>query len=520
MMDVPELDPKESSDELGLEEREREEGIEDSEPTTSRTDSGDEGSESVTVASMDPPEPKDEVAGKKSCEDTKRGLYAQLKESYERLHGLRKLDWRERVKHQLQEEEQWLTILQQFPEVGVDRPSAYDGTIPFISPDRAMRQVSEVTAAMTLDKVGEDGQVHRTLSVHDGADFYSLVESRRTKNEVKGVECCGWLEGTLVYVCVHETKQLRVHDLVVGDKLGHHTGFFRPAVSMIIDKSLIWIAGDCRIKSFDVNTLKNIDTLYVSVQSKSPFFVDKGGSMCVWDDFIVLGSQRNLFFWLRNGSDCGKAEIPSEIFGLYEPPGLTVTLVDWKRGRMASERFDLNTVESQCNESISSICSVGSVLAVSFEHCPIIHLYRRVNCKMQMFGSLIGHTMSVSCLRSFKGEKLISTSEDGTVRIWNLESADAEMGLRDQKHRIVSACEGNYGNNNVIFSSDETGAIQIWNLTRKCRDWCFEPPFVSGEAVMSLSFNGQTKILSVMAKKSWNCAITEFYRFAFAESSE
>jgi WD40 repeat protein len=109
--------------------------------------------------------------------------------------------------------------------------------------------------------------------------------------------------------------------------------------------------------------------------------------------------------------------------------------------------------------------------------------------------SLAGHTGEVkSASFSHDGEKVVSASDDRTVRIWSAVTGECEQTLAGHTGIVMSASFSHDGEKVVSASSDRT--VRIWSaVTGECEqslaghtDWVFSASFShDGEKVVSAS---------------------------------
>jgi WD40 repeat protein len=76
--------------------------------------------------------------------------------------------------------------------------------------------------------------------------------------------------------------------------------------------------------------------------------------------------------------------------------------------------------------------------------------------------TLRGHTQPVLCIKATTSTKLISSSEDKTLRIWDIRTGKCDVleGHKDTIPRFDVHCD-------IIASASHDGTCRLWNLKTK-----------------------------------------------------
>jgi hypothetical protein len=112
----------------------------------------------------------------------------------------------------------------------------------------------------------------------------------RSVADVEHVQCAlSGLGDEIAQVRYSETEMS--YELLLGH-MHTQTGFFLPATSMATEEPRIWVAGDLRVKAFDIESLENCDTLLVPDFPKAP--VARTG-LTVLGPRIALGVNSDLY---------------------------------------------------------------------------------------------------------------------------------------------------------------------------------------------------------------------------------
>jgi len=95
-----------------------------------------------------------------------------------------------------------------------------------------------------------------------------------------------------------------------------------------------------------------------------------------------------------------------------------------------------------------------------------VKIWKKVDDRFECQHTLIGHNECVNCLELLNSYTLISGSNDGSMRVWNLNSFSCDATLFDQKYPI-SCIRLLPGDSKFVSTSQKQ--ITIWDaLTFQC----------------------------------------------------
>jgi hypothetical protein len=205
--------------------------------------------------------------------------------------------------------------------------------------------------------------------------------------------------------------------------------FVTKTTSMFYDegRGRLWVAGDFRVIGLNVEHFEEQDLLYVGNPMAPEDVPIWASCLTIWTDLVTLGHGRALTFWMGDGNslDVPGWDWAEEGEGEDEDEGIVR-----RRGRSRCESFEIDT-------EIGQVCTAGDFLVVASNDLPIIRIYRRVLAfgplAIHAIFRLIGHTGGITRLVSRMrpdGRELISSSRDGTVKLWNLETREQQFTFR------------------------------------------------------------------------------------------
>lgn len=128
--------------------------------------------------------------------------------------------------------------------------------------------------------------------------------------------------------------------------------------------------------------------------------------------------------------------------------------------------------------------------------------------EMLLMNTLYGHQRSITAVDSFHSERLVTASEDGSVRIWKALE-DSQFVFSSQSGSIDCVC---VLSEDLFLSGHQDGSLHLWQSTRKKPVFTITSPH-NGHWVTSLaalrgtnlaasgSSNGQINLYSVSATK-------------------
>jgi WD40 repeat protein len=290
---------------------------------------------------------------------------------------------------------------------------------------------------------------------------------------VKEIECTLTGFGNdLIYTFFDHNKLS--HNIAMGNFVTQ-TGFVSKSTSLVFDRNhpeKVWVAGDFRVRSFDLDEFKSRDLLYVWDSSERSDEIVRKSGLAIWEDFVVLGHNDILTFWKR-------AEVSIEVPGWsWNDSSLAENAIEKKRGRMRAGFAKMKEGEIDC------LAVAGEFLAIASSSGPIIQLVRRLGRRndfsLEVVCRLIGHTMGITGMVARIGEngpELFSGSKDGTVKVWNVvgQEMKSSLQLRNEERRseitALHVSEWKDAHHEIphvfVFSGYFDGMIRVWDFTVK-----------------------------------------------------
>ena len=260
--------------------------------------------------------------------------------------------------------------------------------------------------------------------------------------------------GNLAYVYLNGKKNsLMIHY----KEKENYTGFFDTATSMAIDNlsKKIWIQADCRVKSFNIETLENIDTFFVSSQTLSC------SCITIWKNYVVLSSSNQIYLWDTNDLNEKENDILMDKYNEKSNQFLNNDNINWVHGINSNNNF---SVDFPTGVNITSICSVGNVLAVASENYPVIYL---LNDNGKIVGRLIGHVEGITSLLAKDDKFLFSGSNDMIVKLWNIETCELIINFAFHQGPIISLALISIQEMELLFSCGSDNIIYAWDIKNK-----------------------------------------------------
>jgi hypothetical protein len=259
---------------------------------------------------------------------------------------------------------------------------------------------------------------------------------------------------------------------------------------MVIDfENRVWIAGDVRVRSFDIETLAPDDTLYIP-QMVRPI---RQSCLAVWGEFIVLGTGDSLFGWKREGHSQAK-ELNRTKFADFARGQVDPATIDWTRGRSPDRGFEMKPEI----HNITAICAVGDYLAVASESYEAVHIYSLSN-ERALVTRLVGHTMGVTALFPGGDKELLTGSADMTAKLWNLQTGTATYTFERHGGAVSALSLEKYQGSLFLFTGGVDSSVWAWYVTEKkgmCQIEVGEKLYPS-----QLCFRAGQKQLSILARR-------------------
>jgi hypothetical protein len=282
--------------------------------------------------------------------------------------------------------------------------------------------------------------------------------------------------------------------------LGHmhtQTGFFLPATSMATDGTRIWVAGDLRVKAFDIESLENCDTLLVPDFPKAP--VPKTG-LTVWGLRIVLGVNSDLYSWqVRSDSRPGARHLDRSTVQIPTSPPIDDSRIDLQMGREPVSRDHFHDLPL-----IDSVCGVGDYLVVASSKYPVIYvMMTTARGDLRIVARLVGHTMGVTCLLPYRTDQVFSGSIDKTIKLWNVTTGQLLFAFHRHDMAVSTLHLKQWKDANempegiLLFSGGQDSTVRAWDIWRKRS--IFEISVEGDLCPTAINFIPEANELSVLA---------------------
>jgi hypothetical protein len=304
---------------------------------------------------------------------------------------------------------------------------------------------------------------------------YSSLPIRRS---IKGLECAimGFGED---FIYTYYDDGLKSHEVAMS---ASHTatGFVSRTSSLLLDgnhPAKVWIAGDFRVRAFNLDRFQECDLLYVGNPEPVEEEIITKSALAIWDDFIVLGHGQCLTFWKR-------LKISSEVskWSWNGPtnPLVLESAIERRRGRTRAGFTNISFGDAD----IDCLAIAGAFLTIASSSHPSIHLIQwvkdRNDFSVEVICRFIGHTMGITKLVSSVGQavpELFSGSKDGTIKQWSVNAQQMKFSLHVVGDTTPSEISSLYvhewkespsvQSQIFLFAGHIDGRVRVWDLTAK-----------------------------------------------------
>ena len=263
-------------------------------------------------------------------------------------------------------------------------------------------------------------------------------ENGRVVEPLSGVMCLKFVDGEPVYVRLVD----RHYALCRGDVMVA-TGLFAKPTHMAVAEGSVFVAGDSRIRRFDLRGLEVMETMYVGDDELVT-------SMVVWNGRLVAAVSGRIVTWIL-GAQAGVETIDARVL-----EDLDEGKVDWIRGMPGAELpFKVQFPE---NAKITSLAVVKDHLVVASIDYEVGLVYNSSGVLVQY---LMGHTLGISflCPGPEPGQ-ILTGSLDLCMRLWDLETPVISLfGGHSDKITCITVT-----NDGIACSGCADSMVCIWNL--------------------------------------------------------
>ena len=425
-----------------------------------------------------------DIPPKTDFDTDKHNLYESLKRMYIAIRKISKLPLEDRLKIQKDAENRMTKIIKTFHDLEINDICSNDDTCACIrtpSTSAPKRQYSIITSSYANEALTskQDVQYEETsptvfipypsrnrlkasASISKNLSYILRGESTYDRIKPKGrIECASISEsGDIAYVYLDEVR----HAYVLNFKeIEANTGFFATPSSIFVDDidSRIYVAGDCRVKSFNISDLSLIETYYISSNvilsscltvshsaGKTDLILGTKGTIAMWDVSVMKPANYGTIKTSNNEAMVSKQNIDTD-------------LVEWSRGRPRDSSYK----PEKLIEDITSICPFGDIIAFASKKYQTIHLLD-IN-KKEIVGRLIGHVESITKLLRLDSKTLLSGSKDRTCKCWDINQTMATYHFIRHPKKITTMAYGTFENHLLIFSADKDSIVLGWDYSKK-----------------------------------------------------
>ena len=263
-------------------------------------------------------------------------------------------------------------------------------------------------------------------------------ENGRVVESLSGVVCLKFVDGEPVYVRLVD----KFYAICRGDVMVA-TGLFGKPTHMAVAAGSVFVAGDSRIRRFNVESLEVMETMYVGDDELVT-------SMVVWNGVLVAAVSGRIVTW-KLGMQTGTETIEKRVL-----EDLDETKVDWIRGLPGAELpFKVQFPE---NAKITSLAIVKDHLVCASIDYEVGLVYNSSGALVQY---LMGHTLGISflCPGPEPGQ-ILSGSLDLCMRLWNLETPVISLfGAHSDKITCITVTK-----DGIACSGCADSVVCIWNV--------------------------------------------------------
>ena len=434
--------------------------------------------EIVPEAFPETDESDDEIPGvpqateEATVDHMKYAYFKTLDKMYRAIRNIGELqDEEEKRKQQIVAEERFKEILDGMKKLGLTIVSNDQSAIRIVArmTKQMIRQVSRTTRSYSHNESARDADVPvrmeetcpnvfvpaRTQNrVGKGdptvAAFYKGYSTQK-EDVLPGCTCCDYVNGMLIYS--HLNGRDHFYGLIIdGDEIP--TGFFRQATSMVYDaeRNAIWLAADCRVKGFSLETKKCIATLFAGTA------VVLSSYLLLWKKQVVMATDKRILIWDGSFENIPTTECKnSENEQIAASQLLSLDHIEWTRGKVARSLPSPLPADAP----ITCGCAVGDYLALGSDEHHAIYL---LNDQGQTVARLLGHTGGVTSMCPVSDTKFLSGSEDQTVKMWNVEKQYSEMQFQRHTSAVISISYGMYLDRCFMFSAGRDDVVRGWDV--------------------------------------------------------
>jgi predicted nucleic acid-binding Zn-ribbon protein len=188
------------------------------------------------------------------------------------------------------------------------------------------------------------------------------------------------------------------------------------------------------------------------------------------------------------------------LFGYYSARNLRV--YNWRTGKCLNVINTQADMRTATHKQILCFGDERQYAAVAHRSTPVISIYDIRKKGGRIVRTLNGHTLDVNCIQFLPNGRLLSASNDTTIRIWDVDSGECYLSLTGHNDWVRSL---EIIDEKTIISGGDDGTVRAWDIdtgkqTRVItRDigWVYDIVALSPHYIMTASKDGKVRILNV-----------------------
>jgi WD40 repeat protein len=183
-------------------------------------------------------------------------------------------------------------------------------------------------------------------------------------------------------------------------------------------------------------------------------------------------------------------------------PFSNLKIYNWKTGKCLNTINTNADMRTATHKQILCFGDKKQYAAVAHRSHPVISIYDIQKKGGRLVRSLVGHTLDVNCIQFLPNGRLISASNDTTIRIWDVDSGECCSTLTGHNDWVRSL---ELIDEKTIISGGDDGTVRAWDIASGkqirviSRDigWVYDVVVLSKQLIMTASKDGKVRIFNV-----------------------